>query len=264
MISADHADMLAPTEVQSTDSSLSKTATSALVGLLLALHAMLALSAIGRRGFAIDEIDHLTMGYSEWVTHDYRVDTANGDLIKRWASLPLLATRPRFPGGPGDASWRDGNYLKLGEEFFFSSGNNPDRMLLAGRAMAVLVSAALGLLVFVASRRLFGAWGGLLSLLLYALCPVMLAHAAMVTTDMSLAFTLSAATFLVWRLLHRITWATLAISGCVMGLLFLAKLTAVLIIPITGVLLILRLLRNDPWRIELGGRSRVWPQRTRK
>jgi hypothetical protein len=253
-----------PPEVQFVDLHLPKKATGVLVGLLLALHAFLALSAISRRGFCIDEADHLTMGYSEWVTHDYRVDAANGDLIKRWASLPLLVTRPNFPGGPGDAFWRDGNYFKLGDEFFFRSGNNPDRMLLAGRAMAVLLSAALGLLVFVASRQLFGTPGGLFSLALYALCPVMLAHAAMVTSDVSLALALSAATFLVWRLLHRITWGALAMSGAATGLLFLAKLTGVLIIPITAALLVLRFIRNDPWRMELGGGTRTCPRRTRQ
>ncbi len=234
------------------------------MGLLLTLHVFLALSAMSRRGFCIDESGNLALGYSEWVTHDYRVDTANGDLIKRWASLPLLVTRPHFSGGPKDPYWRDGEYFKLGEEFFFRSGNNPDRLLLAGRAMAVLFSAALGFLVYAASRQLFGTLGGLLSLLLYALCPVILAHAAMITSDMSLALTLSAATFLVWRLLHRVTWGALAMSGAVTGLLFLAKLTAVLILPITGALLILRLLRNDPWSIELGARIRIWPQRGRQ
>ena len=254
--------MASPPEVQSIQTHLSKQATAAIVGLLLALHAALALSAISRRGFAIDEIDHLTVGYSEWLTHDYRTDTANGDLIKRWAPLPLLATGARLPGGPGDAAWRDADYFKLGEEFFFKSGNDPDRMLLAGRSMAVLLSAALGLLVFAASRRLFGTPGGLLSLLLYALCPVILAHAAMVTTDMSLALMLSAATFLVWRLLHRITWGTLAMSGAATGLLLLAKLTGILIIPITAALLVLRLVRNEPWSVELGLRAWTWPRRS--
>jgi len=250
--------------VQSTDTHPPKRAIWAAVGLLLAVHAYLALSAMSRRGFAIDEIDHLTMGYSEWITHDYRVDTANGDLIKRWASLPLLATGARFPGGPDDAYWRDANYFKLGEEFFFRSGNDPDRMLLLGRSMAVLLSAALGLLVFAASSRIFGTPGGLLSLFLYALCPVILSQAAVVTTDMSLALTLSAATFLVWRLLHRITWATLAMSGAATGLLFLAKLTAVLIVPIAGVLLVVRLARNEPWRTELWGASRTCTRRPRQ
>jgi len=241
-----------------------KPATRALVGLLLLVHAALALTAISRRGFAMDEIDHLTMGMSEWVTHDYRVDTANGDLIKRWASLPLLATGARFPGGPRDPAWRGADYFRLGGEFFFRSGNDPDRMLLAGRSMAVLLSVALGLLVFSASRRLFGTAGGLLSLLLYALCPVMLAHAAMVTTDLSLAFTLSAATAAVWRLLHRVTWGALALGGAAVGLLFLAKLTAVLIVPIAGALLALRLARNEPWRVELGGVPRALTGRGRQ
>jgi 4-amino-4-deoxy-L-arabinose transferase-like glycosyltransferase len=239
-------------------------ATASAVVLLVALHAWLALSAISGRGFSIDEPDHLTTGYSQWTTHDYRWNTANGDLINRLAPMPLLVTRPRFPGGPGNAYWRDADYFNLETEFFFQSGNNPDQMLLAGRSITVLLSAALALVVFAASRQLFGTRGALLSLALYALCPVMLAHAAMVTTDTSLALTLSASTFLVWRLLHRVTWGLLAASGLAVGLLFLAKLTAFLIVPVTGVLLTLRLVRNEPWRIELGGGPRILPRGARQ
>jgi hypothetical protein len=235
----------------------------ALVVLLLALHVFLALSAISGRGFSIDEGDHLTEGYNEWVTHDYRgVNIANGDLIHRWASLPLLVTRPRFLGGPADAFWRSADYFKLGREFLFESGNEADWMLFLGRCMAVLLSAALGLIVFIASRGLFGPVGGLLSLLLYALCPVILAHAAMVTTDMSLSLTLSASAFLVWKLLHRITWGTLLLSAGVAGLLFLAKLTAVLILPVALVLVVLRLAGNEPLSVELFPVPRVLSRRS--
>lgn len=237
-------------------------AVPALVVLLLALHVLLALSAISGRGFSIDEGDHLTEGYNEWVTHDFRgVNIANGDLIHRWASLPLLVTRPRYLGGPSDAFWRNADYFKLGREFLFESGNEADRMLFLGRCMAVLLSAALGLLVFIASRGLFGPIGGLLSLLLYALCPVILAHAAMVTTDMSLALTLSASAFLAWRLLHRITWGTLLLSAGVAGLLFLAKLTAVLILPVALILVVLRLVGNEPMSVELFQPPRVLSRR---
>jgi hypothetical protein len=53
-------------------------------------------------------------------------------------------------------------------------------------------------------------------------------------------------------------------SGAATGLLFLAKLTAVLILPITGVLLLLRFLRNEPWPVELGGGIRFCKGRGRQ
>jgi 4-amino-4-deoxy-L-arabinose transferase-like glycosyltransferase len=63
--------------------------------------------------------------------------------------------------------------------------------------VAALLATILGLVVFLWSRRLWGTAGGLLSLLLYTLCPTILAHAPLVNTDVPLAL---AATASIWTL----------------------------------------------------------------
>ena len=47
-----------------------------------------------------------------------------------------------------------------------------------------LFSVLGGLVVFAWSRRLYGIWGGLLSLALWVFCPNVLAHARLITSDM--------------------------------------------------------------------------------
>jgi hypothetical protein len=104
----------------------------------------------------------------------------------------------------------------------------------------------LGLLVYAWSRQLFGAGGGLLSLLVYAFCPTLLAHGALATSDLMAAFFFMASVWSLWALLHRLSPFRLLVSaGALLGL-FLSKMSAVLIVPVGLILLAIRLLgRRD-------------------
>ncbi|HVW19783.1 MAG TPA: glycosyltransferase family 39 protein [Opitutaceae bacterium] len=224
--------------------------------LLLSLYGYLALSASSRKGLSFDEGEQIAVGYDIWVRHDFRMEGANGDLIKRWSALPLLLSRPRLPGAH-DPSWRSGYPYSVAYQFFFRSGNSPEELLRQARRMAVLFGLATGLLVFACSRRLFGDAGGLISLALFALSPHMLAFGGIVSTELSVCFTLLGATCCIWRLLHRVNIPRLLASLGFVALLFLAKLTALLIVPITAVLVAVRLARGGPLPWELGRRRAV-------
>ena len=75
---------------------------------LLAIYAALALVASTGKGVSFDEAEQIAVGYDIWVRHDFRLETANGDLVKRWATLPLLISRPTLPG-TSDLRWRQGD-----------------------------------------------------------------------------------------------------------------------------------------------------------
>jgi tetratricopeptide (TPR) repeat protein len=219
----------------------------------------MALSAARQKSPAFDELPHLTAGYNIWLNHDFRFDAGNGDFVKRWAALPLMFSRPAFPPR-SDPDWRQGDFFATGFTFFFHSGNDPALLLAQGRAMVALLGAVLGLLVFTCARELFGNRGGLLALVLFVFCPHMLAHGALVSTDLALSLTLLASTWCIWRLLHTVTWGRLFLSLAVLGLLLLSKTSAALIVPITGVMLAVRCVRGGPmvWRL---GPERILPTR---
>src|SRR3989440_10525633 len=62
-----------------------------LIAILIAvLHAAMALTAVNTKSPTFDEPQHLTAGYSYWVTSDFRLDPENGNLPALWAALPLL------------------------------------------------------------------------------------------------------------------------------------------------------------------------------
>jgi hypothetical protein len=217
-----------------------------LVALLLAGYFYMAVSAARTKGATFDEEVHITAGYNAWRLHDHRFDPGNGDFLKRWATLPLLFSQPNFP--PLDSeNWRTAEFVLFSHDLLFHAGNDPDAILLQTRRMAALIGVALGVLVFACSRRLFGSAGALVSVLLFAFCPNMLANGALVSTDLALATMLLASTWFLWRLLHAVTWPNLILSLLAFSLLVISKMTAVLIAPIAVILIVVRFFNPEPW-----------------
>jgi 4-amino-4-deoxy-L-arabinose transferase-like glycosyltransferase len=198
-------------------------------------------------------------GYDIWLRSDFRMESANGDFVKRWATLPYLITRPKLVSTSGPA-WRAGDPYWAGYRFLFEIGNDADALLFQGRVMIVLLGVATGLLVFACARELFGAAGGVVALGVFVFSPNMLAFGGIVSTEMTLCFALLGSTWCVWRLLHRITWGRIAGSLAVFCVLVLSKPTAVLILPTVALLIAVKLAFGRPLEIALGA-SRVVTQR---
>jgi 4-amino-4-deoxy-L-arabinose transferase-like glycosyltransferase len=186
-----------------------------------------------------------------WLHQDFRMEGANGDFIKRWATLPFLISQPTLPGVESE-NWRQAEPYGLGYKFLFHSGNEPAQLLGQGRAMSVLLGLAAGGLVFFCAKKIFGALGGLLALALFVFSPDMLAFGGIVSTEMSVCLMLLGSTWCIWRLLHRITWGRLLASLGFLSMLFLAKATALVIFPITAVLVVVRLFSKEPLVWQLG------------
>ncbi len=227
----------------------------AMVAALLAAYFAMAFTASLGKTLSYDEGEELAIGYNVWLRKDFRMESANGDLVKRWATLPFLIFRPAFPSR-SDIYWRAGGAYEVAYEFFFKCGNRAGSLLRQGRVMNALLGVALGLMIFLYSRELFGNLGGLFSLGLFAFSPHMLAFGGMVSTEMSICLTLLGSAWCIWRLLHDVTWGRLLASLVFFGLLVLAKPTALVMLPLAGILIAVKLWCGRPmaWRL---GASRV-------
>ena len=219
---------------------------------LLSLHATLAWTASLSKGLSFDEGLQLAVGYNIWVNDDFRIEGANGDFIKRWATLPYLISRPHFVG-PDDLFWQKGVPYELAFRFFFQLGNWPESLLHQARAMVALLAVGTGFLVFWCSRALFGNAGGLVSLALFTFSPSMLAFGGIVSTDMSIVLTLFGSTWCVWRLLHQVTAIRVTLSAGFFGLMLLAKPTALVILPVAAAMIVIKLVRGLPLRLRWRG-----------
>ena len=200
-----------------------------------------------------DELAHLTGGYTFNHWNDYRLHPENGLLPQRWQALPLsLGTAPIFPS-LDSTDWREANVWKLGHHFFYEAGNDHAPLLRQARAMNSFFGAALTLLVFFWSRKIWGTVGAMSSAIFCAFCPTLLAHSGLATSDLAAAFFLLASTGAYWRHLHdhRPQWWWLSLTA--FGLACVAKYTAVLLLPIFGLLVLVRALSPQP--LMLAGRS---------
>ncbi len=222
-----------------------RVAEAAIVALLLGLHAWLAISSSRGKSAAFDEIAHLAGGYLHWKIGDYRFAAESGTLPQRWAAWPLLALDLGVPPA-GHPARRGANVWALGQELLHGGGRNAEALLQVGRSMIVVLSLALGCLVYAWSRASHGPGGGLLSLALYALSPTMLAHARLITADLFAAGFFLLATGALWRLLERVTPARFAGAALAVSGLQLSKMSGALILPIAAILILLRLAPRRP------------------
>lgn len=214
---------------------------------LLLGFALAGLDLARRKSATWDETGHLAAGYSYWANHDHRVTTNNGILAQRWAAAPLWfsAAPPRFPDALEQSRLSE-NPIELGRRFLYGLGNDGANLLFRARAMILLLATALGCGVLAWARALFGDAGGLVALALYVLCPLLLAHGALVTTDVASALTLLAATAAWWRVLERVTPARVAVFGVALGILILTKYSFIVFVAVAGLLALARVFRDEP------------------
>lgn len=223
------------------------------LALLLALgHAGLATFAAREKSTTADELAHVTGGYTFNHWHDYRLHPENGILPQRWQALPAALGDTGYPAftTPG---WRKSVVWLVGYDFFYQGRNDPERLLFTARAMNSLLGAATVLLVFFWSFRLWGAPGAVVSAVFCALCPTMLAHSGLATSDMGMAFFFLAFPAAYWRHLHDGRWRAWWLSAVLLGLAAVAKYTAVLMLPIAVVLALVRAAHPEP--LVLAGRT---------
>lgn len=227
-------------------------------GLVLLVFWTGLLASLRTKGLTYDEVGHVTAGYSYWHYQDYRLDPENGNLPQRLMALPLVWGGAQFEFPPSDAlDWRNCDVWTLGRQWFQQMGHDETAMLARGRAMMSVVAVALGLLVWLWSRRLFGPIGGMLSLLLYVLSPIVLANGALMTSDTISAFFFLASVWSLWAVAHRITPGRVIAGGLCVGGLCGAKMSAVLLVVMLVPLVIARWLARRPLVLVLvPGRTR--------
>jgi hypothetical protein len=222
-------------------------------GLVLALFWAGLLGSLGRKGVTYDEMAHLTAGYSYWRFNDYRLDPENGNLPQRLMALPLVLGGDQFRFPPTDsAAWRAADEWALGSQWFHQMGHDQSAMLFRGRAVMGLLAVALGALVWLWSRGLFGPRGAMLSLLLYVLSPIVLANGALMTSDTATALFFLAAVWSLWNVTRRVTVGRILVSGLCLGGLFVSKMSAMLVVPMALTLAVARIWDGRPLPCAIG------------
>jgi hypothetical protein len=201
--------------------------------------AALADRGAARDGPAFDEPLHLASGLAHLSTGDFRLDQGTGVAPQMWAALPLW-----LGGGALDAdasAWSEADVWQLGRSLLYAGGRDPEAVLQPARRMVIALTVALGAAVYLWSWRLHGAGGASISLSLYAVCPNLLAHGRLVTSDVPTALAFLLAVGAASAALARPTLLRVALAGVAAGVLLLCKATSLLFAPMLALLAVWRI-----------------------
>jgi hypothetical protein len=197
--------------------------------LILGVYVALAVHSLRQKSATFDEPPHLAAGYTYWRLGDFRLNLEHPPLVKRLAAAPLLLTDVTIE--TDTRPWVRAKQWDFGRAFLYQ-WNDGDPLLHRGRLVVVALGVLLLLAVYGWSRRRTGAAAGLLSLVLCAFSPDVLAHGQLVTTDLGAALFVLATIAAFALVLERATPARVIGAGASLGALVATKFSGVAVLPI--------------------------------
>ena len=218
-------------------------------GLALVLGVQLV-AAVRQWSITSDEINHLHAGYRYLTCGDFGWNPEHPPLVKLVAALPLLAMQVNDPaaGACGMANSKTIDF-HVGHDFIFA---NSERMLMSGRAAASVFVFGLLALVWFGARRMFGVEAAIIASSLLVFEPNILAHGALVTTDMAASFGFLAAVLALYLYFESRVGFYLILAGLATGVALAVKHSGVLLAPAMLALAIL-----DPVFASSSGKGRA-------
>lgn len=223
------------------------------VGVILLLAVMAAELALSARqqSQTYDEAAHIFSGYRYWKNFDFGANPEHPPLVKLVATIPLLQMPLHVPFIPND-QFKTVEY-KTGEEFLY--GNDAVTLLWRTRMAAAVLAICLALTVFLVAYSMWGEVPAFLALALLVFEPNLLAHGALVTTDVGVTFGFILAVGGFYFYLKNQSMLRLCGAGVAAGICLGAKHSGILIFPMLFFLALAELLclRDPATKIFLPG-----------
>ena len=211
-------------------------------GFILFITLILAILAFGSSfgdSLTVDESPHIVSGYSYIIEGDYRLNPEHPPLLK------LLSGASIYLGGkltnqniffPNNISaWTDrvNAQWDMGYAFLFNSGNDANTIIWWARLPTILI------LLLGAVYILYSVYYhtksksiSLISLILYAFSPNVIAHGRLVTTDLIASLTFLLVIDIWIRYLKTPNWKYLLYLSLAIGTAFVSKFSTILLLPL--------------------------------
>jgi hypothetical protein len=204
-----------------------------LSAVLLTIVGVQMLVAISRKTITADEAIHIPAGYYHLVTGDFQINNEHPPLVKMWAALPLLLIQPKEPPA---ILGEDENYKNrtwsFHQRFWEMNRARFATISFWPRVMMIVLTLALGTLIFFYARKLFGATAAVFAVALFSFEPTVLAHGRVVHTDVPSALAYLLFVVAVHRYFESRTVRRALLLGIVSGLALLTKFSMLLIVPV--------------------------------
>jgi 4-amino-4-deoxy-L-arabinose transferase-like glycosyltransferase len=203
----------------------------AVLALLALLTLQLSLS-VQRHSVTCDEPAYFAAGVSHWHTGKFDLYRVNPPLPRMLAVLPLLPLRlpvdyrnwSTFPAARAE--------FTIGDQFAVGAGDLFVELIRLARLSSVLWALVGAMLIYRASRALFGPAGGITSLALWCFEPNVIAHGSLMTQDMAATVCGFAAMLVFGRALSQPSLGRACAAGVMLGVALLTKLTHLFLLPL--------------------------------
>lgn len=215
------------------------------------------LAVVARKSITADEIVLIPAAYYHLADANFQLVNEHPPLVKILAGLPVLfiqpdEIRPERIGAPPyspDAKWAyQESFWELNPALFDSLSFWP-------RVPMIALTCALGVLVFLFARDLFGPTAAVIAVALFSLEPTVLAHGRVVQTDIPSAFGYLLLFYALRRYDAAATPRRAAWLGAAAGLAVLSKFSMLVAAPVVAVYF-LALLWRAPRGVETGAPRR--------
>ena len=192
---------------------------------------LLALETVTSTSPTADEGMHMLRGAVIWQTGDLNLLGQHTPLSHRLigALFPIESTVPNVTQLP---SWSIQSPDQLVQEFVWKSGVKVDRLLLISRLPIIFAGLLFGAFIARFSWRQFGKLGMIITVVLFAFSPNLLASAALATTDLLAAVTYTLAILALWYFWQKPSPGLWILVGIGLGIGLSAKLTGLILIPL--------------------------------
>ena len=231
-----------------------RTGSTLTVGTLLVIFYLLSLTAALEKAPTYDESMHLFAGYSHLKWGDFRVNPEHPPLAKALAALPLLAINIDTSGIPP----LQRNVVQSAKDFgwvlaarFVLDNRGQQNLFLYPKLVMIGLAAVLGVFVFLWARELFGIAAGIIALALYCFDPNILAHSAIIHTDIPFTLCFFAGSYFYWRTAQRLTWGNLFGTSLFFALSAVVKFSFLVILPVWILLGILQVFSARPHQSQI-------------
>ncbi len=201
----------------------------------------------------MDEPFHLVRGVAYWRTGDLRLQYEHPPLSHALSGL-FLALEPDLPSPADLKGWNRASCIDVTRHLLLEPGWPIERVLFLARWPMLALGLVLSALVCRWAGELFGRWAGLAALFLCTFDPNILAHSSLITTDMAVTCLACAACYTFSRWLAQPTSGRLLLAGLTLGLAWGAKLSALILLPVLGLVLLWHAWRRKAslWNLLIG------------
>jgi len=204
--------------------------------------------SVRRESQTWDEANHIFTGYRSWTHADFGLNPEHPPMLKLLASTPLLWSKPKSPALE-ERYFKEDAFLR-GKEFLYQ--NDPDKILARTRTVAASLTLLAALVVFFGTREMFGRGAAFIALALLTFDPNLLAHGALITTDVGLACFMFLSVYLFYRFVKSPSALRLIMAGVAVGFVLAVKHTGFLVLPILFLLSLSEIIFNVGDRKNIG------------